>query len=171
MKKLPKLIIFFILYTAGVVIITNNSIQTIKPHEIPPDSASKNIIEILRLAINALIGRGRTNAAAYQLRDFLILIFILSYLMFVFIQLYVKRIKWKYLVLCPLGLMLFGFMLFELIRILPGMGPTTENTKTFYIVMSVSMIISGFISIRYMYHEVFTGKQKPRKIAIPRRHA
>lgn len=169
MKKLPRLIIFFILYTGVVVLITNYSIQKLQPDQVVPEDQSKNIIEIIRVAIKALIGR--SDFAASQLRNYFILIFILSYLMFVLVQVYVKKIKWKYLVLCPIGLMLFGFMLFELIRILPGIGSTTENTKTLYILMSVAMIISGFISIRYMYHEVFTGKQKPRKIAIPRRHA
>ena len=168
MKKLPRLIIFFILYTLSVILITYNSIPAITSQE-TAGSESKNIIEILRIAIKALAGGN--NESANQLRDYLILIFIVSSLMFVFIQVYIKRIKWKYLVLCPLGLMLFGLMIFELIRILPGIGSTAENNKTFYYILSIAMIISGFISIRYMYHEVFTGKQKPKKIAIPRRHA
>ena len=167
MKKLPRLIIFFILYTLSVILITYNFIPVETSHETTGES--KNIIEILKTAIKALAGGN--NESANQLRDYLILIFIVSSLMFVFIQVYIKRIKWKYLVLCPLGLMLFGLMIFELIRILPGIGSTAENNKTFYYILSIAMIISGFISIRYMYHEVFTGKQKPKKIAIPRRHA
>ncbi|MGZ5191189.1 MAG: hypothetical protein ACXWCZ_09235 [Flavisolibacter sp.] len=168
MKKLPRLIVFFILYTLGVIIVTYYFLPIIKPQEYVPE-ASKNIIEILRLAIKSIAGG--TNTDASQLRDYLILIFLLSLLMFVLIQIYIKRIKWKYLVLCPLGLMIFGFMIFELIRIFPGIGSTAENNRTFYLILSVSMVTSCFISIRYMYHEVFTGKQKPRKIAIPRRHA
>ena len=169
MKKLPRLIIFFILYIFSVILITYKSFPAITSNNTGTEGESKNIIEILRLSIKALAGGN--NESANQLRNYLILIFISSYLLFVLIQVYVKRIKWKYLVLCPLGLMLLGLMIFELIRILPGIGSTAENNQTFYYILSIAMIISAFISIRYMYHEVFTGKQKPKKIAIPRRHA
>ena len=167
MKKLPKLIIFFILYTISVILITYKTLPTTAGPE--AEGASKNIIEILKSAINAIAGGN--NSPAIQLRDYLILIFISSSLLFVLIQVYVKKIKWKYLVLCSLGMMLLGFMIFELIRIMPLIGSTAEDNTTFYYVLSFSMILSGFISLRYMYHEVFTGKQKPKKIAIPRRHA